>query len=128
PGLEDNRQPARLFPWGNQMDSNRANQRETGIGETSAVGCFPSGASPYGCEEMGGNVWEWTRSLFAGYPYPSKPEERARREDPASPGARVLLGGSYLGTPTENRCAARLGEFPTLRDKLIGFRVAVVPE
>lgn len=128
PGLEDNRQPARLFPWGNQMDSNRANQRETGIGETSAVGCFPSGASPYGCEEMGGNVWEWTRSLFAGYPYPSRPEERARREDPASPGARVLLGGSYLGTPTENRCAARLGEFPTLRDKLIGFRVVIVPE
>ncbi|MES1243227.1 MAG: SUMF1/EgtB/PvdO family nonheme iron enzyme [Acidobacteriota bacterium] len=128
PVLEDNRLPARLFPWGNPMDPNRANQRETGIGETSAVGCFPSGASPYGCEEMGGNVWEWTRSLFAGYPYPSKPEERSRREDPASPGARVLLGGSYLGTPTENRCAARLGEFPTLRDKLIGFRVVVAPE
>jgi formylglycine-generating enzyme required for sulfatase activity len=128
PVLEDNRLPARLFPWGNQMDPDRANQRETGIGETSAVGCFPSGASPYGCEEMGGNVWEWTRSLFAGYPYPSKPEERARREDPASAGARVLLGGSYLGTPTENRCAARLGEFPTLRDKLIGFRVVVAPE
>lgn len=56
------------------------------------------------------------------------PAERARREDPAGPGARVLLGGSYLGSPTDNRCTVRLGELPTLRDKLIGFRIAVVPE
>ena len=126
--LQENRLPARRFPWGNRIDPGRANQRGSRIGDVSAVGCFPAGASPYGCEEMGGNVWEWTRSLFAGYPYPSDPEERARREDPAGPGARVLLGGSYLGSPAENRCTLRLGELPTLRDKLIGFRIAVVPE
>lgn len=127
PALQDNHLPARRFPWGNQIDPRRANQRGSRIGDVSAVGCFPTGASPYGCEEMGGNVWEWTRSLFAGYPYPADPAERARREDPAGPGARVLLGGSYLGSSTDNRCTVRLGELPTLRDKLIGFRIAVVP-
>ena len=126
--LQDNRLPARRFPWGNRIDPGRANQRGSRIGDISAVGCFPTGASPYGCEEMGGNVWEWTRSLFAGYPYPSDPAERARREDPSSPGARVLLGGSYLGSPVDNRCSVRLGELPSLRDKLVGFRIAVVPE
>ena len=52
----------RLFPWGNEADPNRANIAESGIGETSAVGCFPDGASPYGVMDMAGNVWEWMRA------------------------------------------------------------------
>src|SRR5690606_14031855 len=54
----------RRYPWGADPDAERANVGESQIGTTSAAGAFAAGASPYGAEELAGNVWEWTRSLW----------------------------------------------------------------
>jgi hypothetical protein len=61
--LQNNPEPQRAWPWGNEWDAGKANA-ENGIGETSTPGCFEEGRSPYGCEDLAGNVWEWTRSLW----------------------------------------------------------------
>ncbi len=58
----------RAYPWGNDFDASQANVKDTGLRSTTAVGSFPGGASPYGAEDMGGNVWEWTATWFKAYP------------------------------------------------------------
>jgi formylglycine-generating enzyme required for sulfatase activity len=49
----------RLYPWGNEYDLKKANVRSDGPKNASS---FQEGASPYGCLNMVGNVWEWTDS------------------------------------------------------------------
>jgi formylglycine-generating enzyme required for sulfatase activity len=113
----------RLFPWGDEPDTNWANYDDTGIGTTSAVGCFPGGDSPYGCADMAGNVWEWTRSAYKDYPY--DPEDG--RESPDAEGVRVLRGGAFLVDEGLVRCAYRYGYYPSYRGDYVGFRVVVAP-
>lgn len=50
----------RLYPWGDAYDMERCNAGANG--RTTPVSAFPAGASPYGCLDMCGNVWEWTES------------------------------------------------------------------
>jgi formylglycine-generating enzyme required for sulfatase activity len=119
----------RLYPWGNDPDPNRANHGGTGILGTSAVGCFPTGASPYGVEEMSGNVWEWTRSVWAPYPYPTdKAGLQAREYLQAREGVRrVRRGGAFFSSPRSVRCAVRLGSGPYPHGGGMGCRPVVRP-
>jgi formylglycine-generating enzyme required for sulfatase activity len=117
----------REYPWEDGPDPERANYRDTGIGEPSTVGGFPGGASPFGCEEMSGNVWEWTRSLYEKYPYPSPEKRRAQREDLTSSGPRVLRGGAFDDDPSYVRCAVRLRYDPIVHYGDFGFRVVLLP-
>lgn len=125
--FQENPQPERLYPWGSEEDSNRANYDPTGIDGVSPVGCFPGGASPYGCEEMGGNAFEWTRSLGGPYPYPNDDAERHRREDRLASGSRVLRGGSFVAEPWNVRAAYRFRLDPTQSFRNVGFRVVLLP-
>ncbi len=55
---------ARLYPWGNRWDPERLNCALSPIGSTTEVGSYPTGASPFGCEDMVGNVWEWVDEWY----------------------------------------------------------------
>ena len=114
----------RIYPWGNEADTNRANFiRTSGLFDRNAVGCFPGGASPAGCEELSGNVWEWTRSLSCAYPYnPSGDKENL---DASAEAMRALRGGAFVDSSLYVRCAARDWSFPVYRSGDTGFRVVL---
>jgi formylglycine-generating enzyme required for sulfatase activity len=56
------------YPWGDEWDAAKANARASGLRGTVAVGSFGAGASPYGVEDLAGNVWEWTADWYQAYP------------------------------------------------------------
>jgi formylglycine-generating enzyme required for sulfatase activity len=127
--LVKNPDDKRAYPWLGWIDAERANCDATKVGSTSAVGCFPGGASPYGCLDMSGNVWEWTCSLYGSYPYPAGGKELQEREDLAvsDSHSRVLRGGSFSYFVDGLRCAARLRYSPFNWFDDFGFRVCASP-
>ena len=114
------------YPYGNTFDAAKGNTRETGIYATSPVGCFAAGSSPWGCLDMSGNVWEWTRSLYCEYDKKSC-DYRDGRENLESSDARVLHGGSCYFDLDYARCAYRGRSNPVHRGDLLGFRLCLSP-
>ena len=97
--------------WAGAADPERANYGDSGIGDTSVVGCFP--ANDYGLYDMLGNVWEWTTT-------PEKPEFGSERDE-----ARVVRGGSWGYPVFYLRCAGRHWILPHLHGLNLGFRVVL---
>ena len=122
----------RIYPWNGPIDPSRANYLATGIRRTTPVGAFPAGASPYGCLDMSGNVWEWTRSLWgkdphkASFLYPYKPNDGREKLKADRQVSRVVRGGSFRNE-YDARAAYRRRNGPDRRNYDIGFRVVVSP-
>jgi formylglycine-generating enzyme required for sulfatase activity len=89
----------RKYPWGNEFDASKCNTSESKIGKTTPVGSYPGGASPYKCQDMAGNVWEWIDS-------------------------GALRGGSWDFTRDVAGCACRFRNDPFGRYNGVGFRCA----
>lgn len=122
----DNDRPARRYPWGDDPDPDRANCEGSEIGATNAAGCFAFGASVYGVEELGGGVWEWTRTLWGKeHPYDAQDgREKLMAIDIVS---RVLRGGSFYAKSSSVGCGVRSGSNPYSEDRSLGFRVVLSP-
>jgi formylglycine-generating enzyme required for sulfatase activity len=121
----------RIYPWEGEFDTNKANTSDTGIGRSSAVGCFPGGASPYGMLDMSGNVFEWTRSLWgkdmkkSDYDYPYDSTDSREDLSAGNEVYRMVRGGAFLNSHRFARCAFRRRYYPFNRNGNFGFRVVV---
>ena len=130
----------RRFPWGDDpVTGDRANfcdvncpmdwadkSQDDGYEQTSPVGSYPAGASPYGALDMAGNVWEWVADYYeAGY------YRRAPAENPTGPtsgAAHVLRGGSWSSFWGNLRVSNRGWYCPGCWYYINGFRCLSSPK
>ena len=115
-----------IYPWGDAPPAEDLGNFDNHVGNTTPVGTYsPQGDSPYGCVDMIGNVWEWTRSLYKDYPYDSADGRENLEAGDYVP--RVVRGGAFYLSSRLVRCAFRDWDAPRDRDWSIGFRVVVSP-
>ncbi len=96
-----------IYPWGNEWRDGVANTREAKIGGVTPVGEFSAGASPYGVQDMAGNVWEWV-------------------DDWATPEQvnKIIRGGAWNAINRWAQTFARNETPPTYTQDNLGFRCA----
>jgi len=123
----------RRYPWGDQegrgdlanfADCNTvfawsARDIDDGFPESSPVGSFPLGASPFGMEDMAGNVWEWCSDFAEAY----KSKPRVNPRGPLSGSHRIYRGGSWKSRFHSLRATTRGSNVPTYSCNDLGFRI-----
>jgi formylglycine-generating enzyme required for sulfatase activity len=121
----------RAYPWGDQPPTctlTNGNVNGYCVSDTSEVGSYPTGASPYGVMDMAGNVWEWTNDWYSSSYYSVSPLNNP--PGPVTGISKVLRGGSWFDANFSSlRTATRNGILHPPNDLNIsfGFRCAVFP-
>jgi formylglycine-generating enzyme required for sulfatase activity len=123
----------RKYPWGNHQgradlanfaDKNTVfawsdREIDDGYPESSPVGAFPFGASPFGLEDMSGNVWEWCMDYLEAY----RGAPKTNPKGPAQGTKRVHRGGSWKSRFSSLRATARGSNVVGFSCNDLGFRI-----
>jgi formylglycine-generating enzyme required for sulfatase activity len=98
----------RTFPWGEDKADGRLANFNMLVGDTSRVGTYPAGASPFGVLDMAGNVAEWVNDFYS-FDYSVLLENTLNPTGPATSSNfnRVVRGGSLGDAEINIRVAKR---------------------
>jgi formylglycine-generating enzyme required for sulfatase activity len=111
----------RSFPWGDTWDASKCISVLGGASATAPVGSRPAGASPFGVQDMAGNLVEWCRDWWVSK-YGSAAETNPT--GPVSGSVKVRRGGTWRNDKTTNyNCSVRGLGAPTAKDGNEGFRL-----
>jgi len=109
------------YPWGSQPPDNTLANFNYQVGDTSKVGSYPAGASPFGVLDMAGNVAQWVNDYFDPTYY-----SKGLNVNPPGPGARtnffnrVVRGGSWQDGATGIRVSLRASVLGSNPDAKVG--------
>lgn len=114
----------RRYPWGDDRPTPELANLEQRHFRPAPIGAYPRGASAYGCQQMVGDVWEWTSTDFSAYPgfvyFPYKEYSDVFYDKDY----KVLRGGSWATHPMAMRTTFRNWDLPIRRQIFSGFRCA----
>jgi formylglycine-generating enzyme required for sulfatase activity len=110
----------RTYPWGEGIDCSFATYWNCAGNDTTQVGSYESGKSPYGIYDLAGNVWEWVNDWYDSGYYNNSPKENPK--GPASGSSRALRGGSWSSGDGDLRASLRRRSTPGYFDYDFGFR------
>lgn len=114
----------RKYPWGDKFATNVANVdgSEDGYKYLAPPGSFEAGRSPYGIDDMTGNVAEWVADSYDEHYYKKAPYQNPK--GPATAELKVVRGGSWRETEHNARLSKRFAAKHWRADITIGIRCA----
>ena len=115
----------RVYPWGNNTPDKTLLNYNSNEGDTTEVGTYPIGKSPYGMYDMAGNVWEWVADWHDETYYGTLGENAFDPQGPENGTYRVQRGGGWYDGDNDVRSAYRGGNEPVNRYDNFGFRCAL---
>ena len=102
----------RLYPWGMNWLDNASNTKENSKNQLIEVGTYAIGVSPFGVQDMAGNVWEWTLSDVMSY----------RDPNVVIASGKVIRGGAFSLTNDHAKTTYRGYNQPEAKTEALGFR------
>ena len=115
---------ARRYPWGDEPPTPERANLDQHLLSGAPLGAYPRGASAFGCEQMLGDVWEWTSSDFRPYPGFEAFPYAEYSEPFFGDGFKVLRGGSWATRPRAARNTFRNWDSRLKRQIFAGIRCA----
>jgi formylglycine-generating enzyme required for sulfatase activity len=119
----------RTYPWGDELPSKFHGNMKKELWNShmglTPVGMFEDGKSPYGINDMAGNVWEWVSDWYDPNYYSTAPLRNPT--GPSTGSHKVVRGGSWGSGPEGLRSAERETRLPSFQGFGTGFRCAKTP-
>jgi formylglycine-generating enzyme required for sulfatase activity len=121
----------RIYPWGDQWDAAKCANKSNSYDEhgryvgPKPVASYTAGASPYGIQDMAGNICEWCADWYGKDYYKTAPLKNPT--GPKTGENRILRGGSWNNNgPVDYRGACRDSNIPDGGGADAGFRCVVL--
>ena len=137
----------RIYPWGDEAPAaggvfranfgegkSKASWARDGFAYVAPVGSFPASASPFGCLDMAGNVWEWCSDWYGPYQALDQATDQAGKgvvDSPTGPRKgteRVIRGGSWYHDADSLHVTNRWSKKPSRMSSSTGFRCVMEAE